>query len=112
MPGFLLSRRRALRKKGRTFTLSRPNDASPPAPLIVLGYLALFRPNQVQPPVTQGDAQLEILNDEILAAGWPQPGNGTYATIDGVAWSVLGANPHYDGPALIGWGLWVRGGQP
>lgn len=112
MADFLTTRRRVLARYGRTITLQRPNDSPPPTDLPVVGYPAAFAPDAVQPPVTQGDMQVQILNDEIAAAEWPNPGQGTYAVIDGVAWAVLGATPAYDGTTCIGWSLWVRGGQP
>ena len=98
--------------KGRPVVLTRPYDAAPPAPLTVMAFLGLYSPQQVNPPITQGDGRLAILNDEIAAAAWPAPIETTVATIDGVAWTVLGAERIFDGPLLIGWSLWVRGGQP
>ena len=101
-----------LRARGRPMVLQRPNDSPPPADLPVQGFLALFAPDQVKPPVTQGDAQVQILNDEIAAATWPAPGIGTWVVEGGQTWAVLGATPRYEGAACIGWSLWVRGGQP
>ena len=108
----LRARRRTLARMGRTITLQRPNDNPAPVPLAVIGFPVAYRPDAVKPPISQGDCQLATLNDEIAAAGWPTPGQGTYAVIDGVTWSVLGASPVYEGSTCIGWNLWIRGGQP
>lgn len=93
--------------------LARPYDTpTPPTPLTVQGFLGLFQPDQLAAPRVQGDGQVQITNDEIAAASWPDPDTGTHVTIDGAVWSVLGATPRFDGAARIGWTLWVRGGQP
>ena len=81
--------------------------------LDVRGTLNSYRPESVPVggDVKQGDGQVNIMNDEIAAAGWPTPRKTDQLSIDGRTWAVMGAVPVYDGPALIGWTLWVRGGQ-
>jgi hypothetical protein len=109
------TRRRLIGRMGRPMTLRRPNPASgsPPADLRVQAYLYPFSPQLIAGPIKQGDAQVQMLNDEIAAAGWPgPPGAGDWLVIDGKTWQIEGANAVYDGSTALGFNLWVRGGQP
>lgn len=112
MAGFAASRRRLIARFGRPMVLSRPNDAAPPAPLAVTGTLSSYAPERIAPPKRQGDAEIQLGADELAGAARPKPDLGTWVLVDGVTWAVQGANPVYDGAALIGWALWVRGGEP
>ena len=108
-------RRRLLAAKGRTMTLRRPNPASgaAPADLPVLAYLWPYAPDKVAGAIRQGDAQVQMMDDEIAAEAWPgPPRTGDWLVVDGATWLVQGANPVYDGAVLIGHNLWIRGGSP
>lgn len=112
MTRFAYVRRRLVARHPRTIVLTRPNDTPPPASLTVTGGIPPIEPDQIQPPMRQGDVKAEIMDDERLAANWPDPGQGAWATIDGQVWAVLGASKIFDGAVLIGWSLWLRGGDP
>lgn len=110
MTAFADSRRRLLARLGRTMTLHRA-DASA-SDLAVTGYLTTFRPETGNQPLQQGEAVVEIMDDEISAASWPDPDAGTFVVIDTETWAVLpgGAHPVYSGATRIGWALHVKGG--
>lgn len=115
MGALLNSRRRMLAKDGRPMILSRPNPASgsPPAPVTVQGYLFPFAPEKIAGALRQGDASVQILNDEIAAATWPGPPTaGDWLQIDGLTWLVQGSGPLFEGATLIGHSLVARGGEP
>lgn len=108
MSALATSRRRLIARFGRTQTLVRPaGDADD---LAVTGVLTRVRPDTAEPPLQQGDAMLDLTDDEISAAGWPDPDVNTLVTVDDEMWAVKGAQPVYDGATCIGWTLWVRGG--
>lgn len=115
MSALLNARRRMLAKDGRPMTLGRPNPASgsPPANVTVQGFLFPYAPEKIAGALRQGDAQVQILDDEITAAAWPgPPTSGDWLVIDGLTWFVQGSGQIFDGAALIGYSLWVRGGEP
>lgn len=78
----------------------------------VMGYLALFRAEQVGVgSIIQGDGTVQILNDEVAAAGWPGPVRAKdQMVIDGRIWTVLGSAEVWEGGNLIGYSINVRGG--
>lgn len=135
MANQLATRRRMLAAKGRPMLLRRIvpqvlGDLHPsPTDLTVQGYSYPYTPDRIAEPVRQGDAQVQILNDEIVNASWPStlnfmtgvyisipgstlPGADDFVVIDGLVWVIVGNSPCYDGAALIGHSLWVRGGEP
>jgi hypothetical protein len=115
MGAHLTARRRLILSKGRPMTLRRPNPGAAPAePDVTLtGCLYPYAPEKIAGPLRQGDAQVQILHDEIAAVGWTDnPGTGDWLVIDGLTWLVQGEGPVYEGPTLIGHSLTVRGGQP
>ena len=100
-------------------TLSRLTAGSdPPAytEVTVLAFPSRFAPadaaSSAQEPslgvVMLGDERVEILNDEIEAAGWPAPPRRNDRLSDSYPRTVQAAWPVYDGGLLIGWSLWVR----
>lgn len=93
-------------------TLRRPLTTSTVTDVTVQGYLALFRPEQVGTgSIVQGDGTIQILNDEILASGWPGPVRaGDKMVIDGRIWLVTGAAEVFEGSNVIGHSINVRGG--
>ncbi|WP_075800251.1 hypothetical protein [Roseomonas gilardii] len=107
----LQTRRRMIRSRGRSMVLTRQAKGATPAVSVTLtGFPRTYRPEEIQGGVQANDQQVEILNDEIAAAGWPvPPGNPDRLVIDGRTSTVKGARPIYDGPALIGWSIWVSG---
>ena len=81
--------------------------ATPAVSVTLMGFPRTYRPEEIQGGVQANDQQVEILNDEIAAAGWPvPPGNPDRLVIDGRTSTVKGARPIYDGPTLIGWSIW------
>jgi hypothetical protein len=108
MSHFLAARRRQIRAKGRAMVLHR--NGATPASVTLLGFPRSYRPDEIQGGVVQGDQQVEILNDELAAAGWTaQPAHPDRLVIDGRSATVQGSRAVYDGALLIGWSLWVRG---
>ncbi|HEY0182350.1 MAG TPA: hypothetical protein VGC09_06025, partial [Rhodopila sp.] len=97
MASFLAGRRRMLATRGRPMTLRRANPADGgivPADLTVQGFLFPYAPERIAGPVRQGDAQVQMLADEIAAAGWPGPPRaGDWLVVDGATWLIQGANP-------------------
>lgn len=65
-----------------------------------------YRPEELTGAIVQGDRRIKITQAPLVAAGWPTPPKKN-DMIDGA--TVQGAHALYDGPALIGWVLWVRG---
>lgn len=87
--------------------LSRIGGAS----VTVQGLPYQYAPRDLVGGLMQGDQRVEILNDEIAAAGWPgPPGKPDRLLIDGRTSTLQGARPICEGSGLIGWSLWVRGG--
>jgi hypothetical protein len=109
MGGFQASRRRIIGAKGRPMTLRRSGHTD----LSVLGTLTSYSPETIQVggDVKQGDGKVNLLNDEIAAAGQPAPRAKDQLVIDGKTWAVMGSFPVYDAASVIGWTLWVRGGS-
>lgn len=93
-------------------TLRRQTGVNPVTyqELPVAGYLTLFRPEEIQGGVQQGDASVALTNDELAAAGAPPPRAQGAIVIDGKTWQIVGARPMYERAVLLGWTLWVRGG--
>lgn len=110
MTDFGASRRRLITARGRTMVLRR--TATPPVPAV--SFLAVeraFAPGELTGGIQQGDSRLEILADELLAAGFPlPPKNPDRVTVDGRTYTIMGARGLYDSGALIGYSLWARGG--
>jgi len=113
MGAHLDARRRTLGQMGRPMTLRRQLTVSPQtyADLTVQGFDRAFQPQEIQGGVRQGDRRVEILNDELAAAGWPAlRGQVLRLVIDGTTVTVVDAFPLYEGATLIGHSLWCRGG--
>lgn len=80
--------------------------------LTVQGVEAAFQPDEITGDVRQGDSTVNLLPDEIVAAGWPAPIRARdIVVVNGTSRQILGAWPLYDGATLAGWKLWTRGGQ-
>ncbi|MFC0410941.1 hypothetical protein [Roseomonas elaeocarpi] len=111
MSHHLETRRRLIRSRGRTMTLIRQaRGATPAISLPLIGFPRAYRPDEIQGGVQANDQQVEILNDEIAAAGWPAPpANPDRLVIDGRTSTVKGARPVYAGAELLGWSIWVTG---
>lgn len=86
-------------------------QATPTSPTVtVSGYPRAYSPGELLGGVQQGDVRIEILNDEIAAASWPAPPrNPDRVVMDSRTYTVIGAFPIFEGTAVIGWSLWVRG---
>lgn len=109
----LEGRRRAIIRRGRAMTLRRALPTSPVtyAECPLLGFQAFYRPEHITGGVRQGDARVQILNDEIAALSWPGPPvSQDLIVIDGRTWAVVGALAVYEGSSCIGFDLHVRGG--
>ena len=113
MSRHLDARRRNILRAGRSATLRRQTGFDPLtyADVTLLVTVRRYRPDQFQGGVRVGDAQAETLDNEIRAVSWPGPPRaGDVLELDGAAWQVVGAARVFDGPALIGHTLWIRGG--
>jgi len=113
--GTHLSRlRRFLAVKGRPMVLRRILTVNPQtfSDVTFQGFLHAYRPEEMAGDIRQGDANVWALNDEITAAAWPAPVRTRDVVVtDGRTWTVQGAQPLYEGPTLIGYAIWIRGGQ-
>ena len=78
--------------------------------VLLKGFARAYRPEQLSADVRQGDQEVAILDDELVAAGINPPKVRDLMIIDGRTWSVQGAETVADGEELIGWNLTVRGG--
>lgn len=104
--------RRLIAVKGRPMTLRRQTAASPVTftDVSVRAASAMYQPDQITEGLKQGDRKLSILNDEIAAAGWPgPPRTGDKVLVDSTTLNVLGSVALYDGTALVGHRMSVRG---
>lgn len=98
--------------RGRSMTLRRL-VAAPDTWLDVplLAFTAAYEPDELVAPLVQGDRRVEILHDEIAAAGWPWPPREPDVLQDGSeSFTVLFAAPVWEAGSRIGWTLSVRGG--
>ncbi len=106
------ARRRALARRGRSMTLRRM--VLPPgtyASAIVTGFSADYAPDDLAPPLVQGDRRLEILHADLVAASFPWPPREPDEVLDGgESFTVNFAAPVWEGSERIGWTLVVRGG--
>ena len=110
MSAHLTARRRQIARNGRPMTLRR-GPSTAPVTVALTGFAREYRPEELQGAVQQGDWRVEILDDEIAAAGWPgPPGKPDKLTIGGAVFTVQGAMEVNVGGQRIGWSLWVRGG--
>lgn len=105
---YAAARARAMASRGRTVAFARSNVApAPPTTASVLAFLRAYQAGELQGGLQQGDARLET---GTLAAPFAPPAKGDRVTIDGRAWTVLGAAPVSEGATLIGYSLTIRGG--
>jgi hypothetical protein len=113
----LMSRRYQINLRGRPMTLRRlitagsGGSASTYNVIIVKGVKWSFRPDQLTGGVLQGDAIVEILQDDLTAKTWPAPPRkGDTMIIDSRTWTVQGNEALYEDITNIGHSIWVRGG--
>jgi hypothetical protein len=110
MGQMLETRRRMIRTRGRAMRLIRRASSGVPQQAVdLIGFPRLYRPGEIEGSIQQGDQQVEILNDEIAAAGFGQPGTGQKLILDGREVTLQGSRPVYEGATVIGHSLWVRG---
>lgn len=106
------ARRRALARRGRPMTLRRM--VTPPGTFVsatVTGFSADYAPDDLAPPLVQGDRRLEILHADLVAAAFPWPPREPDEVFDGdESFTVIFAAPVWEGTERIGWTLAVRGG--
>jgi hypothetical protein len=102
------ARRRQIAGKGRPMALRRIGE--PDLPLI--GFLRDYQPQELLGGVQQGDVRVEILAEEIAAAGWTTPpAKPDRLVVDGRSYAIqAAARPVHEGADLIGWSIWARGG--
>lgn len=115
MGAMLDARRRLIASRGRNMTLRRSSGtfgAVTYASVTLKGFSRAYRPDPLAGSLVQADYAVEILNDEIVAASWAGPPRPTDELLmDGASFSVEGAEPIYEGAAVIGHCLMVRGGR-
>lgn len=105
------ARKRQISRAGRAMTLRRYSSTSSHVDVAVTGTLSQYTPEQIGVgEIQQGDGTVAIMNDEILAAGWPgPPRNGDRIVIDGRTWAVKASFAVYERDNLIGHNIYVRG---
>lgn len=100
------ARERLTARFGRPLTLRRGAASAG-----CTGVLTRFAPDELVGTLRQGDARVELLASDLAAAGFPvPPRNPDELRTAANSWTVLFANPVYEGADLIGWSLAVRGG--
>lgn len=115
MSGLTAARRRTLAKFGRTMTIKRAGEpVTVPPPYVtatIRGYLTKFHPEDTTGEVLQGDGLIALMAEDL--AGWDDGVPGQHDLVDdaGETWAVVKASKVFDGDALIGFNLHVRGGE-
>ncbi|MFH5927076.1 hypothetical protein [Roseomonas xinghualingensis] len=89
--------------------IRRASNGAPQKTVDLIGFPRLYRPGEIEGAIQQGDQQVEILNDELVEADFGAPTTGHLLVLDGRQLTVQGARPVYEGAALIGHSIWVRG---
>lgn len=111
MTAFLDSRRRLIRREGRTVTLRRQTQTNPPlfTTVDLLAVVSRVTPGELKDGLRQADSRAEILPDEIAASSWPGPPKPTNSLVtpEGII-AILAAPPVYAGETLIGFRLFGR----
>jgi len=111
---YAASRRRRILATGQPMTLRRQTGVNPAtyADVVLTGVFWAYTPERITGGVQQGDATVSITSDEIATAGWPAPPRARDLVIaEGRTWSVVGASPVSIGSAVLGYSIWIRGGQ-
>ncbi|WP_338928380.1 hypothetical protein WDZ11_14805 [Roseomonas mucosa] len=111
MSHLLQDRRAEIRANGREMRLMVPaRSGQAEVSVTLLGMPRAYRPQEIQGGVQANDQQVEILNDEIAAAGFPMPPDQyTRLVVDGRTTTIKGVRGVYDGALLIGWSIWTKG---
>lgn len=87
---------------GREVTYKRGNDTA-----TIKAFFNIWNPDDLAPPLRQGDVQIDIL-DSLGTIELP-PRNPDLILTNVAAYSVVFANPVYEGDVLIGWVIAGRG---
>ena len=101
---FAAIRQRHITQKGRQATLRRGSSTT----ANVIAFFSNWAPDEIDGTVLrQGDVRIELLAD--LGEYPVPPRNPDRIVTDVAAYTILFANPVYEGPTLIGWTLAARG---
>jgi hypothetical protein len=113
MSQFEQQRRRHIQTKGRPMQMGRwlgDEGSQTTATIDLIGFPYVYRPDQIQNAIQQGDMQVEIMNDEIKENGWDAPTTQFYwLIIDGQRRTIQNSQAIFDGDLLIGFSIWCRG---
>lgn len=96
-------RTRHITRKGRQVTLKRGAQTAS-----VLAFFNTWRPDDLAPPLRQGDVRIDLLAD-VAPLTAPLHDPDLILTQDGAAYSVVFCNPVYEANTLIGWTIAGRG---
>ncbi len=103
------SRRNLIVRFGRTMQLRRPVAGGQATTVTITAFASRYTPGEIEGAIQQGDERVQILHEEIAAAGWNGVRTSDWLLKDGKQQSIQGAIPGYEGSAVIGHVLWVRG---
>ena len=109
MGQMLETRRRMIRSRGHRVVLRKLVPNADPADVQLVAFDRAYRPEEIQGAVKPGDRRVEILNDELAAAGWGAPSHPQKVIDGGRTATIGGAWPVREGETIIGWSLWVTG---
>lgn len=99
--GYGTSRASMLARMGRDVVLSRGAASA-----TVRAFAAPAKPGELDGGLQTGDMRLET---GPLPAPFAPPIRGDRVQVDGRSWSVIGAAPIFEGAALIGYSVRMRG---
>jgi hypothetical protein len=106
MGQMLETRRRMIRSRGRSLTITR-GAASAGVNAAFQGFARAYSAGELSGGFQQGDMRLETLE---LPEPFSPPLKGDRVTIDGRTWTVMGTAPVYEGSTLIGYSVSLKGG--
>ena len=103
--------RRQVAVKGRPMLLRRAIALGNTVAVALNGITVRFKGEEDKGDIRQGDWAVWITNDEIAAADWPAPPKPRdVLVIDGNSWQVQAVESLYEGAAIAGYRMQVRGG--
>ena len=108
MGALLEARRRHIASRGRAMTLVRPTTGG--APIQFTGFLHGFAPQARDGGVQQADQVVETLAPPFADLPGGRPITNDRIQAGARSWTVRDAAGVYEGEALIGWKIAVKGG--
>ena len=110
MTGLADVTRRLVARDGQAITLRRIATGQAPVDLSCTAVVRDYRPHELVGSLDQGDRQVIITNDEIVAAAWPgPPRRNDRVVMDAGVFTVQAVNTAQLGATIIRHTMTVRG---